>query len=300
MRGEILLAVPIVLLLALAPRLFGSVAEAVPIFPAGSPPEKLAVAATELEAAVDERGTGYRFEIVQTQTLFARPGGPLIDVPDPADRRASLGLVDELVVAQYLERGIVTPAGFWSEIREGPGGDVEPNFATGTRVFGALVTGGTAWRDDGDGWYETDVLPGIGLDPLTAAKLPDLLRNATEPTLTGTGSDAGRAVEELRATGRLVDIPGVVAADGLSFTEIREPIEIRLDNAGRLAALRIIARNTNQTTYDLIVETTIRFLYGGVGPLPGPEPAYAVPTPTPAPSIEWPEGFPVPSFPAQD
>jgi hypothetical protein len=289
-NGGILLAVPIVVVLALAPRLLGAVAEAVPIFPAGSPPEKLAVAADAIEAATGETGSGYRFEIVQTQTLFARPGGPKIDIPDPNDRRASLGLVDEYLVTTYVERGIVTRAGFWSEIREA-GPEPELSFASGTRVFGALVRDGKSWRDDGDGWYESDRLPGIGLDPATAAKLPDLLRNATGPTAAGTGTDAGRAIERFSATGRTIDIPGVIAADGLAFTELREPVEISLDNAGRPAVLWIVARNTNTTTYDLIVETTIRFLYSEVGSLPLPEPGYAPPTPTPAPSFDWPDGF---------
>jgi hypothetical protein len=291
---------PVLLLLALAPRLLGSAAEAVPIFPAGSPPEKLDAAAAALETASREGGGGYRFEIVQTQTLVAKPGGPRIDIPDPADRSGSLGVVDELVVAQHLERGIVTPAGFWSEIREGPGGEIEPDFASGFRFFSALLKNGTSWRDDGRGWYEATALPGIGLDPATAALLPAFLRSAAEPTVTGTGSDGGRAIETLAATGRVADIPGVVAADGLAFTEITQPVEISLDNAGRPARLVVIARNTNSDVYDLIVRTEIRLFYGGVGSLPEPEPPYAPPTPTPAPSFDWPPGFTPPPLPAHD
>ena len=69
------------------------------------------------------------------------------------------------------------------------------------------------------------------------------------------------------------DVPGIVAVDGASFTELTGPIEFSLDAQGRLAQLHLIARNTNLDVYDLLVDTTITFGYPSAAPdLPAPSP----------------------------
>jgi len=289
--GDLLFAVPIILLALTVPRLAATAGLEPPAtFPPGQPGAKLATAAAGLEAALGSGGSGFRFEIVQSQTLVAKPGQK-IEVPDPADRSKSLGLVDELVITSLVERGAATAAGFWSELRTGPEPGDSPRYDGGRRLFGAIAKGDSRWRDDGHGWYETDLLPGIGLDPRTVARLPALLREATAPSEPVPASDAGRPIEKLAATGRVPNIPGVVASDGEAFTALAGPIEFGLDTEGRLATLRIVARNTTETVHELRVETHIRFLYTDVGPLPAPEPAYVAPTPTPTPDIPWPPGF---------
>jgi hypothetical protein len=241
---------------------------------------QLDAAAGMIEATTDADGTGYRFEIVQTSTLHALPDGPRIEVPDPTDPHATLGFADAYQIDTAIEHGVVTPNGFWMEMRSGPTADKAPDFEKAPYRFGTLVKDGITYRNDGDGWYETDRPPGIGLDPATAALLPTLLREATKPKDAGTASadaaDAGGT--ELRlvtATGDVADIPGVIAVDGEPFTELTEPVEFGFDDQGRLAKLRVVARNTNHKVFDLIVETVITFDWTvPPGPLPDPVPSW--------------------------
>jgi len=229
-------------------------------------------AATVLEAALAKGGTGVTFEIVQRSTMHAKQDGPKIEVPDPSDRHKSLGFADEYPLGSLIERGAITPDGFWMEMRTGPAPGAEPDWAAEYQ-FGALVRDGKTWRNDGEGWYETDTPPGIGLDPRTAALLPQLLRNATAPTDKGAASLDGRSVRRVDATGRVADAPGIVAADGEAFTELKDPLEFSFDDQGRLVAIRSVARNTNMTDFDLLVETVITLGYPTAAePLPEPSP----------------------------
>jgi len=178
------------------------------------------------------------------------------------------------------------------EILAGPaaGKSAEYDAATAETRRSALVRDDQAWRNDGTGWYETAQPPGIGLDPATVALLPTLLREASgakeaqaiapDPLteLRGLDGSATAAVRALEATVRTADIPGVIAADGEAFTEITKPATLRFDDAGRLVGLTVVARNTNMTAYDLIVETTYSFSYPDQAPtLPEPDPAYVAP-----------------------
>lgn len=234
--------------------------------------ELKADAATVLETALAKGGAGVTFEIVQRSTMHAKEGGPKIEVPDPVDRTKSLGLADEYPLGSLIERGAVTPDGFWMEMRTGPAPGAEPDWAAEYQ-FGAIVRDGKTWRNDGEGWYETDTPPGIGLDPRTAALLPQLLRNATEPSDEGTTSLDGRSVRQVDATGRVADVPGIVAVDGEAFTELKDPLEFSFDDQGRLVAIRSVARNTNVTDFDLLVETVIELAYPAAAePLPEPSP----------------------------
>ena len=267
----------------------------VPVAPDASAQTRLAAAATALELALGKGGGGITFEIVQTQTLRAKPGGPQIEIPDPADRSKTLGLTDTYPIGTLVERGVATPAGFWSELIHGPQPGAEAAFDLAEAVASrqALVRDGKPYRNDGDGWYGADVLPGIGLDPATVALLPALLRDGADaadapldqerdpafaiPGLAGPAQPATRA---LRATSRVADIPGVVAPDLAPATELSGPTGFALDDAGRLVTLTVTARNTNMETYDLVVETVITLRYPERPPeLPDPLPAYVAPSP---------------------
>jgi len=296
-RGRLWLAIliPIVLLAsvvlvrggALGGRSLGSPFDAGAAAANLSPAELTAAAADKLEAATAKGGTGYTFEIVQTSTIVARPGGPLVDLPDPADRHKSLGLAESYALSIYLERGGVTPDGFWSEIRRGPDApDAKPDVTTGDPELAALVRDGRTYRNDGDGWYETPDPPGIGLDPATAALLPTMLRNAAEPKdappeAATPSTDDDAVARSLEATTAVADVPGIVAVDLAAFTVLTKPAVFGFDADGRLASLTISARNTGLETFDLLVLTTITFSYPAAAPdLPRPEPAYVAPAAT--------------------
>jgi hypothetical protein len=251
--------------------------------PGGSPAELKAAAATLVAAATAKGGTGYRFEIVQRSTLTAKPGGPGIEIPDPADRTKSLGLADSYYLVGLVETGYVTPDGFSMEMRAGPASsDARAELASGELLFRTLVRDGATYRDDGRGWYPTQDPPGIGLDPVTAGLLPDLLRNAAgakDADLAAAEGELGKAdaaaTRAISAAGAVADIPGVVAVDGAAFTELREPIAFSFDAAGRLTGLVVTARNTNVAAHDLVVVTEITLHYVEVPvDLPLPEPRW--------------------------
>ena len=248
--------------------------------------ELQATAAEAIERAVAAGGAGITFDIVQRSTLHARPGGEPLEMPDPADPQRTIA-VDAVAASTYLERGALTPDGFHSEIRRGPDDPAAAIDWAATRMaLAALVRDGKTYRDDGAGWYPTDRPPGIGLDPASAALLPTFLRGLAEPReARPSGDDPFAAVAPARrlagATG-VAHLPGIIAVDLASATEIDDPADLAFDDAGRLIGLRVVARNTHLETYDLLVETVIRFAYPErAPPLPDPaaQPAAGGPTP---------------------
>ena len=102
-------ALAIVALVVLVRGRSGLVAEA---SSGAAPGDRMASAALLLEQRTAKGGQGYTFEIVQTTTITAKPGGPKIEVPDPRDRTKSLGFADEYRFYALIERGMVTPEGF--------------------------------------------------------------------------------------------------------------------------------------------------------------------------------------------
>jgi hypothetical protein len=75
-----------------------------------------------------------------------------------------------------------------------------------------------------------------------------------------------------------------MAIDAASFSELVAPIEYALDAQGRLVELHARMRNLRMETFDLIVDTVIRFDYGDPGPLPEPVPTLPPESPAPAPA----------------
>jgi hypothetical protein len=236
---------------------------------------RLATAAASLEASLAKGGPGFGFTVVSRSTLYAKPGGPRIEVPDPADRYKTLGLADEYYVGASIATGLVTPDGFFIQMRRGPTTkEAGPDFERAAPTHAGLVRDGKAYRDDGAGWYAVGLteLPGIGVDPVTARALPGLLRKATGPTALGDAVVGGRTVSRVAGGGVIADAPGLLAVDAQSFSEIRGPVEFALDEAGRLVELRATLLNTRQTTFDLVTTTVVTFDFATVGELPDPEP----------------------------
>jgi hypothetical protein len=246
------------------------------------PAALLASAADQLEAATAKGGPGYTFEVVARSVLYARPDGPKIEVPDPLDPTKTLGLADEYDVGGSIASGFVTPDGYVLQMRRGPATRQDaPDFEKAETTLAALVRDGKDYRNDGDGWYETDLLPGIGLDPRTIAGLPALLRHGTEAKAEDAVTVAGTSLAAVSATGTVADAPGLMAIDAAPFTEFTGPLTYAVDDQGRLAQLTVRMRDTNSKVFELIVETTITFGYDGVpSELPKPEP------PAPPPSAD--------------
>ena len=280
-RAWLWLALPVVLLLAIA---YLRV-ETQPLRPtwvsltgaaANLTPDELKGAAADiLERTTRNGGSGYTFEIVQRSSINARPGGPLVDIPDPNDRHKSLGKTASYDLATYIERGSAAPTGFWLEVRDGPTKDGAPDFEGATYELGTIVRDGITYRNEGKGWYETDRPAGIGLDPATASLLPTMLRAATGAKDGDVKPGDPEGSRPLIFASKAADIPGIVAVDAETFTELVGPLDATFDSDGRLIGLHVIARNTRLDGFDLLVDTTISFAYpSGPPEIPVPDPLF--------------------------
>ena len=240
---------------------------------ARSYPAQLLAAADSLAATTAVGGQGYRFDVEQRQVQYPRAGGGLIPVADPANPNAAVRMVDHLYVNSVLARGSAAPGAFWMEMRFGPDETTAPDYDTAPTMFQVIARDGALWRNDGAGWFSTAVSPGVGMDPVTASRLPQLLRSITDVTAEGRELLDGQQVRRYTGVVDVASFPGVVASDGAAFTENPITVRVWLDSSNRLVRLEGQARNLNQETFDLKVLTTIRITYAAAGPPPLPEPA---------------------------
>jgi hypothetical protein len=229
--------------------------------PADHASRELGSAAAHIERRLAVGGEGFGFVVVSKAWLYAR---------SHPQQSSSLGdSPDRRFIRGVFSRGAAGPGGFWSEIRGGiePGDRVD--FSRGFPLYRTLEREGRLWRNDADsGWYETDVLPGLGMDPISARRLPYLLRRLDGVRELGAQGD-------LRHFGGLadpVDYPGVVVSDGLSFTSAPVDIEAWVDSAGRLGRLFARARNLNEVRGDLVIEVQVFFDYASPVVFPEPSP----------------------------
>lgn len=241
-------------------------------------------AASALAATTAAGGKGFSYTVVSRSVVYAKADGPLIEVPDPADPYKVGGTATSYYAGASIERGIATPDGMWLEMRVGPAtADAEPDFGKAPVTLSALRKGKAIWRNDGEGWYVTDGPPGIGLDLASLPLVPRMLRNATGVSSPKAAAVNGKAASAVTATALLADLPGIMAVDAASYSEITEPVDLTFDAQGRLAVLHARVRNTRVTTFDLIVDVTVTFDFdSATGPLPDPVPL----APSPTPSVE--------------
>jgi hypothetical protein len=247
-----------------------------------SPVELSSHGSDALEAALGPGGSGVAFEVSQQSTLYAKPEGPRIELRSADDPTTVIGIVDEHVIGTVLSEGGVTADAFWMEVRV----SIDPASADWSEAgFFARVLeqNGTLWRDDGAGWYLTDVSPGVGMDPGTARALVGALRSLEGVSALEPAAFDGQTLTGIRGTSTPEAYPGVIAADGASFTEQAFQVDCWFDDAGRLVWLEARARNLNQETYDLISHTVVTFTYEPPGDPPEPSPTMA---PEPLPTSE--------------
>jgi hypothetical protein len=290
MRERLLAGLGLVLAAVLAAGLSSRLGPPLPVAYAaielpGTPADQLAVAADALAAAMAEGGSGLTVEVVQRDTVRAKPGGPLIGVRDPADPTKVVAEVTEAAVNTVMTRGAMTADAFWMEMRLSPGSEPNPSFDGSAFFASVLERDGVIWRDDGDGWYVTSVSPGSGMDPVSARLLPKLLLSAADVTGLQPELKDGRLLPGVRGTASVGDYPGVLASDGRDFTSPTFDVTYWLDDTGRLVRLEVSAYNLNAEVYDLLSETVVTFGYGSTGAPPEPTPTMG-PQPTPEPDPE--------------
>jgi hypothetical protein len=271
--------VAVILMGILAARLGSPVSIAFGAPLAATPADQLAVAADKIEAATAKDGGGFTFTVVSRSMLHAKPDGPLIEIPDPIDRYKSLGFADHYDVGGSIAEGIVSPDGYFLQMRAGPATlDAPPDFEKAQATLAALVVDGKTYRNDGEGWYPTDQPPGIGLDVATIERLPSLLREATAPKAVGQKEVDGATATTLEATGTVENAPGLMAVDAAPFTVLVEPLDFAFDAEGRLVEIHAVMRNTNMDIFHLLVDTVVTLSYPEKLPaLPEPSPRWSPP-----------------------
>ena len=127
-----------------------------------------------------------------------------------------------------------------------------------------------ASRTAGLGWLIALDIPGFGVDPASLRELPDLLRRLQNATYLGVDADGHHWSGVSDATW----YPGAVAIDGAPFTGAQIVIEVWLDDANHLVSIFPVARNINETTYQLLCIDRVRFTYPAVeAPIPTDPPA---------------------------
>lgn len=245
----------------------------------------LAAAAQDIEAATAVGGTGITFDAIQRTTEYTKAGGSPIPVIDPTDQTKVVATTDQLYINGMMTRGAWTTDGFWMEMRLAPPPSQTADFATAPRMFGVIQKAGKLWRDDGAGWYETTQSPGMGIDPVSARRLPQVLRKLTSITALGTKVVDGTILIGYKGTASIDDYPGVVAADGHDFSDGTFAFEVWFNPANKLARIVVRARNLNEHAYDLQSETVITIHRDQPASIPDPLPPMppeSPPSPDPA------------------
>ena len=248
--------------------------------PSLSPSAQLSQGSAAMAGAIAK---GFDFTVVSRSTLYAKAGGAKIQVPDPSDPYKVAGVADSYYLGASAAKGTVSGADYSIQMYGGATdaaspvdiGKLEPTLA-------GLVTGGKQWRNDGRGWYQTDQVPGIGLDPRTVTLLPTLLKHASGATSSAPTALGGLQLPTVAASAAVADAPGLMAPDAASFTAFAQPLSFAFDAQGRLAQLNVTMRNTRVSDFDLLVVTTVTFDYDRVSAIPSPAPTLP-PATTPAP-----------------
>ena len=188
-----------------------------------SPTELSSSAAAVLTRALAPGGGGIEFEIVQVSTIAARPGGPLVELPDPIDRRKSLGLAERYSLDTMIQRGFATPDGYWMEMLQGPRAESKEGYTLDTARIAsrALVKG-------------PELPPVRALEATTTAEdIPGIiavdLAEATESTTPArlAFDDAGRLVTiTILARNTLLEVHDLLVETVITFRYPTDPPEL--------------------------------------------------------------------------
>jgi hypothetical protein len=246
---------------------------------AATPAKSLATAGSQLAAAIGPGGQGFNFFATQRTTEYQRAGGTAIAVVDPSDDRKVIGQTDHLFINAMMSKGFVRPDGFFMDMRLGSSTSGAADFASAPTTFSVLARDATTWRNDGQGWYQTAELPGMGIDLVTIRQLPSAFGHVVGLTASGTDNVNGVAASVYSGSLTPTDYPGAVAAGGASFTDSTIAFKVWIAGDGRPLQLWIRARNTNQPIYDLVSETTLSFDFTPAAALPSAAPTLAPESP---------------------
>jgi hypothetical protein len=176
-----------------------------------APGSALSASSASLQSAIST-GAGVGFFAVQRTTEYQRAGGSPIPVVDPSEPTTVVGQTDRLFVNAMMSKGFVTATGFFMDMRPGTETSSAADFDAAPPLFSVLADGTASWRDDGHGWYATDVLPGLGIDLATARLLPRALGRVGSLAAAGSETVNGTQAAVYTGTVTVADVPGVVAS----------------------------------------------------------------------------------------
>jgi hypothetical protein len=236
----------------------------------GDPRLALWAAADAFEARLATGGAGVSFTATQLQVLRPLSGGPdLLLGPDREHPDATPVAVQQVVLGSVSGRGGATADAFFAEWFNGTDDNGQASFQ-GEAAYQALEHSGALWRRDamtdaaGLGWGASSDIPGFGVDPLSISDVPDLLRRLDNPTDVGPDSTG----EHWTGSTSPLWYPGAVAVDGSAFTGDPIAIELWLDAQQHLVTLFAVARNTNESTYQMLCIDRVSFDYGSSPAIP--------------------------------
>lgn len=173
---------------------------------------------------------------------------------------------------RIASKGAVQPGIFWQSLYDLPLNAPLTDASADSLRFSSLSTPTDSWRNEGIGWFRTTKSTGAGMDPVSAARLPDLLTNLTG--VQAVASDTAHSgLTGFSAAADPIDYPGVLVADGFAYTADPILVTVWLDSHGRLARLEATALSlANPPPEQLMVLTIVYFDYAPVGPAPIPSP----------------------------
>ena len=238
----------------------------------GGPAQLLARAAGDLSLRLAPGGQGLSFEVLQRQSPVLGPMAPSLPVALP-------GSDGKPASSAYMTRGFARGTDFYMAIRAVDPALATPTFEGGLPLFEAIASGGRSWRQEGEGFYETAVLPGLGIDPVSLARFPDLLRHLAGPVDVGEDTVGGEQAHHLRGTASVADWPGFIATDAAGLTASPFTVEVWLATDGRLLALEGSTRNLSEPGHDL--EVSDRITFGTAVPERAPDPSPLRPAASP-------------------
>lgn len=178
--------------------------------------------------------------------------------------------------SRVLSKGSLTGDGFWQEVYGADEASPADDFAADEFAFGSIYSSAGQWRNElGGGWYpDAETPPGLGFDLVSASRLPELLEHLSD--VSGPFGDAD-GLTRYEGLADVVDYPGIIVSDGRAFTASPFTVRIFLDGSGRIARLEAVAANLNAAPDAMLVETKVRFTFGGSLALPEPSPLIPAP-----------------------
>jgi hypothetical protein len=229
-----------------------------------APPTALEAAASRFADRLADAAP-FGFTTHQTAVLRARPGGP-----SPMTAGASPVPVETLAVSDVLTLGGWRTGDYWTTTTEsGPAATPAPgDVSAGPVRIDTLRAGGVSWSRSGGGWERVAFAPGFGIDPLSLARIPELLRHLDGSRLTPDRL-GGRVVTRVEGTADAAYYPAAITAAAFMTTSPVLIVRAWIDETtGELVAIEIECDNLDAGELRMVVVDRTLFFADPSTPMP--------------------------------